>query len=34
MLRRFIDYYKPHRKLFFADLFLPFCWLCATCFTR
>lgn len=21
MLRRFIDYYKPHRKLFFADLF-------------
>ena len=24
MLRRFIDYYKPHRKLFFADLFFAF----------
>ena len=34
MLRRFIDYYKPHRKLFLPICFLPFCWLCATCFTR
>lgn len=33
MLRRFIAYYKPHRKLFFADLFLRFCLLCATYFT-
>ena len=24
MLRRFIDYYKPHRKLFFVDLFFAF----------
>ena len=24
MLRRFIAYYKPHRKLFFADLFFAF----------
>lgn len=24
MLRRFIDYYKPHRTLFFADLFFAF----------
>ena len=24
MRRLFIDYYKPHRKLFFADLFFAF----------